>query len=174
MRLFLMVLMMLLPLAGGNLTGKRGPSFSLPDSRMFYHDILDYRGKVLVIEFMQTTCPHCLTTSQTLEKVKAKFGDKITLLHVVNPPDTTNSVSSFVAKTKVTSPFLFDSGQVTASYLMLKPAAGAMAVDVPILVVLDAQGIVRDDYQGEAAANLTVDQLTAIIQKAMAPAPAKK
>ncbi len=176
MRLILVLLMSLLPLLGGNLTGRRAPSFALPDSRMFYHDILDYRGKVLVIEFMQTGCPHCITTSQTLEKLKARFGDKITILHVVNPPDNTASVSTFVARTKVSSPFLFDSGQVTASYLMLKPVAGQMAVDVPVLVFIDAQGIVRADYQGEAAAHLTVEQMAADVQKAMAGGapPAKK
>ena len=46
-------------LSAGPLSGRRVPSFALPDANATYHDILDYRGKVVLIEVMQTTCAHC-------------------------------------------------------------------------------------------------------------------
>jgi peroxiredoxin len=165
MRSFVFALILTLPLIGANQTGRRAPSFALPDSQQKYHDILDYRGKVLVLEFMTTACPHCQETAKILEQVKAKYRDKITILHVVNPPDNLQSVANFVGKTKSTSPFLFDSGQVTASYVMA--TAQNPSVDVPQLFIIDPQGVIRANYEGEAAALLKVDALGATIDKAM-------
>ena len=168
MRSFVFALLLTLPLAvpsiGANQAGRRAPSFALPDSQMKYHDILDYRGKVLVVEFMTTACPHCQETAKTLEQVKAKYRDRISILHVVPPPDNLQSVGNFVAKTKATSPFVFDSGQVTASYVMA--SAQNPRADVPQLFVIDPQGIIRANYEGEAAALLNLDQLSAAIDKA--------
>ena len=165
MRSFVFALLLTLPLIGANQAGRRAPSFALPDSQMKYHDILDYRGKVLIIEFMQTNCPHCLETAKMLEQVKAKYRDRISILQVVNPPDTLQTVASFVARTKATSPFVFDSGQVTASYVMA--SAQNPSVDVPQLFIIDPQGIIRANYEGEAASLLSVDKLSPIIDKAM-------
>ena len=39
------------------LSNRRAPSFSLPDSAMRQHDILDYRGSWLLLDFMKTDCP---------------------------------------------------------------------------------------------------------------------
>ena len=43
-----------LPCAAQELSGRRAPSFSLSDSALKQHDILDYRGRWLLIDFMRT------------------------------------------------------------------------------------------------------------------------
>ena len=48
-----------LSVSAQDLAGRRAPSFSLPDSKLVQHDILDYRGKWLIVDFMKTDCPHC-------------------------------------------------------------------------------------------------------------------
>jgi len=173
MRLLASTLLLLLPLAAGDLSGRRAPSWALPDSRMYYHDVLDYRGKPLILEFMRTDCPHCQPVAATLEKLKARYGNKIAILHIVSPPDNTSTVASFVARTRDTSPFLFDSGQVAASYVNAKPGAMATSFDAPLLFFIDAQGQIRDDYQGEKAEALTVAQMSAVVDKLVAPATKK-
>ena len=40
---------------------RRAPGFSLPDSKAQQHDLADYRGKVVILEFIQTACPHCFS-----------------------------------------------------------------------------------------------------------------
>ena len=73
--------------ASGELSNRRAPGFALPDPEYtHFYDLQDYRGKVLLIEIMSTTCPHCLLLSTTLEKVKEKYGDKVGILSVVLPP----------------------------------------------------------------------------------------
>jgi thiol-disulfide isomerase/thioredoxin len=59
-------------LSAGPLSGRRVPSFALPDSHSTYYDILDYRGKVVLIEMMQTNCPHCLKLAPQIEKVQIR------------------------------------------------------------------------------------------------------
>src|SRR5262245_28188698 len=104
-------------LAAGPLSGRRAPGFALPDVNFNYHDLYDYRGKVVLLEVMRTNCPVCNTFQKTLEKVRAKFGTKVQILTIVVPPDTTATVGQFIAQHNVKTPILFDMGQATASYL---------------------------------------------------------
>lgn len=141
-------LMTLMALAGalnaGPLTGQRAASFTLPDSTSRYYDLVDYRGKVVVIDIMKTDCPHCATFSRTLERVKAKYGDRIQILSIVTLPDNATAVGNYIAKHKVTSPILFDSGQATAALLRITPRNPS--VTLPTVLILDQQGVIRGDY----------------------------
>jgi peroxiredoxin len=133
-----------LPAAAGPLSGRRAPGFSLPDSKMRQYDLQDYRGKLLLIEIMQTTCPHCRTFAGVLEQVHAKYAGRVAVLTVVNPPDTVNTVQAFTGQLKITTPVVFDCGQMSASYLMVTPERPQ--VSVPHLFIVDAKGTIVDDY----------------------------
>src|SRR5260370_39477056 len=121
-----------LPLAGQGLSGRRSPSFFLPDSMFRQYDILDFRSRWLLLEFMKTDCPHCKALSKTLEEVKARHGAKVVILSVVIPPDNMATVGKYIAENKVTSPILFDSSQVAASYFKITPTNHA-SFDTPHL-----------------------------------------
>jgi thiol-disulfide isomerase/thioredoxin len=131
--------------ASGELSNRRAPSFALPslDYTHFY-DILDYRGKVLVIDIMSTTCPHCQLLSTTLEKVAQKYGDKVAVLSVVLPPDNQSTVERYKSVNHITVPIAADMGQMTISYLQAKP--GQSHIDVPHIFVIDKQGMIRNDF----------------------------
>lgn len=127
----------------GPLTGKRIASFTLPDSQARYHDVLDYRGKILLIDIMKTDCPHCAQFSKALERVKARYGDRISILSIVNPPDTPQTVAAYVARNKVTSPVLFDFGQAVAAMLQVTPQNPT--IKLPTLLIVGPDGIIRED-----------------------------
>jgi peroxiredoxin len=129
---------------GGSLAGKRAASFTLPDATGKFYDLLDYRGKIVLVDIMRTDCPHCLTLSKTLERVKAKYGDKIAILSIVNPPDSPQSVAQFIAKNKVSTPIVFDCGQAAAALLRITPQNAT--VSLPHLILIDPQGVVKDDW----------------------------
>jgi peroxiredoxin len=131
-------------LAAGDLSGRRAPGFSLPDSKLRQHDLQDYRGKVVLVDIMQTGCPHCRTFTTVLEQVKAKYGDRVAVLTVVNPPDTLDAVQELIADLKVTTPVLFDCGQMAASYLKITPERPK--ISVPHVFLIDRQGMIADDY----------------------------
>jgi peroxiredoxin len=130
--------------AAGKLSNRRAPGFSLPDLKGQQYDPVDYRGKVLLIEFMQTGCPFCKTMSGILEQTKAKYGNRIQILSVVVMPDTPDNVQKYIKELNVTSPILFDCGQMTASYLKITQANPV--VKFPHLFLLDKDGNIRNDF----------------------------
>lgn len=134
-------------LAAGELSGRRAPGFSLPDSSFKQYDLGDYRGKIVLLDIMQTACPHCQAFVRTLEEIKAKHGLKVAILSVVNPPDTIDTVRQFVKRSFVTTPVLFDCGQMAASYLRVTPQNPK--ITLPHLFIIDGQGMIRNDYSYE-------------------------
>jgi thiol-disulfide isomerase/thioredoxin len=111
------------------------------------HDLYDYRGRIVVLEFMQTTCPHCQRLAQTLERVKAKYGDRVAILSISNPPDNQSTVANYRAKLNVTTPILYDCGQVVSSYMKATPQNPR--ISIPHLFLIDAAGMIRNDFAYE-------------------------
>ena len=152
------------PLASQSLSGRRAPSFSLPDSKLQQHDILDYRGRWLLLDFMYTACPHCKDLSKTLEGVMMRHGGKVAVLSVVVPPDNTASVTKYIAEVKITSPIVFDSSQVAIPYFKATPQT--QGFDTPHLFAIDPNGmIVRDWGQAAVEAPGFLNELEQVLNK---------
>lgn len=135
--------------ASGELSNRRAPGFALPDpTYQHYYDLQDYAGKVVLIEIMSTRCPHCLLLSTTLERVKARYGEKVAILSVVLPPDNQDTISKFIATNNITVTVLCDMGQMTASYFKATPST-ISTVTVPHLFLIDKQGMIRNDFAYE-------------------------
>jgi peroxiredoxin len=128
--------------AAGELSGRRAPGFSLPESASTLRDPQDYRGKILIVDFMQVSCEHCVTFSAILEQARARYGDKIAILSIVNPPSDAKGVADYIAQHKITSPILFDCGQVAYSYL--KPTSAT--ITIPHVFLIDGEGMIRNDF----------------------------
>jgi peroxiredoxin len=134
-----------LALSAQGLVNRRAPSFSLPDSGMQQHDILDYRGSWLFLDFMKTDCPVCKQLSMKLETVKKKYGVKVAVLAIViTPPETQTTVGQYVAETKITTPIVFDLSQVAISYFKATPLNPAF--DTPHLFAISPTGLIVKDW----------------------------
>lgn len=147
----------------------------MPDLRLQQHDLADYRGKVVVLDIIQTSCAHCAVSAETLQKVHQKYGSKVAVLMFANPPDTQATVSTFAADHKITVPILFDCGQAAVSYLKATP--DNPSISVPHLFLIDGQGIIRNDftYGDDTRLIFEGEGLYAEIDQLLgAPAPAKK
>ena len=152
MRFLLLLLIVTFPVFGaGEMVGHRAPGFSLPDRTYRYHDPQDYRGKILIIDFMQVSCAHCDKFSVILEQAKAKYGDKIVVLSIVNPPSDQKGVTEYVTKNKLSTPILFDCGQVAYSYM--KPTSPQ--ITIPHVFLIDEAGIIKNDF-GYSPANSAI------------------
>lgn len=160
--------------ASGELSGRRAPGFSLPDLHAQQHDLQDYRGKIVIVDIIQTTCPHCQQLADVLQKLEAKYGGKVAVLTFAIPRDTQATVARFVADHKVTSPVLFDCGQASASYLKVTPQNPT--VNVPHLFLIDGQGIIRNDfgYEFDTRNIFEGDGLTIEIDRLLAGAAKSK
>jgi len=148
---------------------RRAPGFSLPDSKMELHDLADYRGKPVILEFMQTTCPHCGVFAGILEKLRQKYGDQIGILAVANPPDNQSRVNQFIAEHKLGYPIIFDCGQAAYSYLRVQSFA------LPQVFLIDQQGMIRNQFSyGPSATEIFEGNGLAAEIERMLPRPGKK
>jgi peroxiredoxin len=129
----------------GELSHRRAPGFSLVDAAMQEHDLGDYHGKYVVIEIMQTTCPHCIKFAEIIEKAMIKYRGKVAALSIVIPPDNLTAVSAYIKKYNITIPVLFDCGQVTASYLKIGPSNPR--VNFPHAFIVDPNGNLVNDWE---------------------------
>lgn len=157
-----------------NLANRRAPGFAVVDNALQYRDLADYRGQPVLLDLIQTTCPHCQALTKAIVKAKQKYGDKIAVLTIVVPPDTTNTVAAFVKEYGVTTPVLFDCGQVAAAYAKVDPRKPSLSF--PHLFMIDGQGIIRSHF-GPGAESEGVSQVPALtkeIDRLLAPAPVTK
>jgi peroxiredoxin len=128
-------------LAAADNSGRRAPGFALPDSKMQVFDLADYRGKIVLLEFMQTSCAHCAAFADILDRVQQKYGDKVAILAVVNSrADDQNTVAQYISGHGITYPVLFDAGQMAYSYLL------SMKFDTPHVFLIDAGGTIKNDW----------------------------
>ena len=129
-------------LAAADNPGRRAPGFALPDSKMQVFDLADYRGKIVLLEFMQTVCAHCAPFADVLERVQQKYGDKVAILAVANSRgDNDKTVAQFISGHGITYPVLFDTGQMAYSYLR------SLNFDTPHVFLIDAGGTIRNDWE---------------------------
>jgi peroxiredoxin len=120
---------------------RRAPGFCLIDTKGQWQDLADYRGKIVVLEFMQTTCPHCASFVAVLTDVRQKYGDKLAVLSIALSPDTPQAMHQFALGHNLAYPLLFDQGQVAASYVR------AGSINFPNVYLIDGNGMIRDHWE---------------------------
>jgi peroxiredoxin len=119
---------------------RRAPGFCLIDASGQWQDLADYRGKIVLVEFMKTTCPHCAAFSAVLNGLKSKYGDKLAILAIANPPDDPQAMMQFVKEHKLTYPLLLDQGQAAYSYVR------SPSLDLPTVYLIDPNGMIRNSW----------------------------
>ena len=140
MRLLLTALFCITALVAAD-AGRPMQRFVLPDSKGMDHDSNQYRGKVILLEFMQTGCPHCAAFTNVLKQVQARYGANVQIISVVNPPDSPSNVSTFIAQHHISYPILLDAGRVAYAYIR------KAEFDLPYLFLIDASGQIRQQYE---------------------------
>ena len=106
--------------------------------------ISDYRGKVLCLTFILTTCPHCQKTTQLLEGIYqdlAPKGFEVLEAALNENPD----VPSFVSQFKVPWP-VGTAGVLSAVDFIQLPKDKRPLV--PFVVFIDRKGMIRAQYTG--------------------------
>jgi len=145
---------------------KRAPSFCLADTTGQWRDLVDYRGKIVLVEFMQTTCPHCAAFAPKLAAIQQKYGGKVQVLSVaITPPDNPQTMMEFAKGQNLNYPLLIDMGQVAFSYVR------SPNLHFPHLYLVDRDGTIRGNWEeGPLAKDIFEGEgLTKEIDKLLAP-----
>jgi thiol-disulfide isomerase/thioredoxin len=110
------------------------------------HDLLtSYRGKVVVVQFLYTTCPHCQAYSQVLTKLQHEYGPKgfQCLGAAFNEADS-SMVANYIAQYKVGFPVGPMGRDTVLSFLGLSVLERFV---VPQVVLIDRKGQIREQTE---------------------------
>jgi thiol-disulfide isomerase/thioredoxin len=100
-----------------------------------------YRGKVTVVEFLFTTCPHCQNASQMMSRLQTEYGSKgFQSVGVAFNDMASMLVPDFVRDFKVNYPVGYTSRETVYSFLQNDPN---IAMHVPQIVIIDRKGVIR-------------------------------
>jgi peroxiredoxin len=106
--------------------------------------VSDYRGKVLCLTFILTTCPHCQKTTQLLDGIYPDLAPKgfaVVEAALNQNPD----IPSFVSQFKV--PFPVGTADVLPALDYIQWPKDKRPL-VPFLVFIDRKGVIRAQYTG--------------------------
>jgi peroxiredoxin len=105
------------------------------------HLVSEYRGKVLALAFVLTTCPHCQVASRTLEKLYEQYrpeGFEVAAAATNN--DAVMLVPDFIQKLGLTFPVGVAPFDAACEYLQ-HPVSQRFTF--PRVVFIDRKGIIR-------------------------------
>jgi len=108
-----------------------------------------HRGKVVLLMFFMTTCPHCQTTSQLIERLSREYGPRgFQPLAVAFNANADTLVPEFVRTYGLTFPVGYDQRDPVYAYLGRQATQRTF---VPILTFIDRKGVIRNQYFGDDA-----------------------
>jgi thiol-disulfide isomerase/thioredoxin len=105
-----------------------------------------YAGKVVVLAFISTTCPHCQHTTQVLSGLQNEYGPRgVQFLAAAFNPDAALLVPGFIAQFKPTFPL---GSADRDSVLEYEQASMAKPNYVPELIFIDRGRVIRAQHNG--------------------------
>ncbi len=116
--------------------------------------VSECRGKVLVMQFLYTTCIHCQATARMLSTLEREFGPRgLQVIGVAFNPDAQRAgvIDDFVKANDVAFPVGAATVDAALAYLKL-PVMERFVV--PQIVVIDRRGMIRAQSSGQGTAEL--------------------
>jgi len=113
------------------------PDFSLEDMDETRHKLVDYRGKVVLLNFWATWCPPCRREMPSMERLYQKYKDSTFTVIAINQMETTDHVFAFTGQLDVDPTFtmLFDKdSKVSQAYRVQ---------GLPTTFLIDKKGMLR-------------------------------
>lgn len=105
-----------------------------------------FKGKVIALEFLQTTCPHCQTASTVLEKLYREYGPKgFQPVGVAFNDMAALLVPDYIARVGATFPIGIGSRDEVLTYIQHPPD---QILYVPQLLFIDKKFVIRGQYGG--------------------------
>jgi thiol-disulfide isomerase/thioredoxin len=120
------------------------PEFNLPDLSGHQHNISQWRGKILVINFWATWCPSCLKEIPDFIALQQQYQAR-GLQFIGIALEEADPVNRYIATTNINYPILLggDNG------LALSNQLGNQADAVPYTLVVNQQGLIMHRHLGE-------------------------
>lgn len=114
------------------------PDFELPDLQGIPHQLSDYLGKIVIINFWSAECPHSERTDRSTMACWVQWGEDVVMLYIAANRNESIQMLEEAAKTRRLPTILIDAEHVVADIYE--------AQTTPHIFVVDREGILR--YRG--------------------------
>jgi peroxiredoxin len=119
---------------------RKSPEFTITDPSGKEMLLSSFKGKVVVLAFVYTTCPHCQAFSMVLEKLQKELGPRgFQAIDVAWNPNAQQLVPMFVKSLNLTFPVGYSTYDPVMDFM------GFSVMDrpvVPLEVVIDRRGMI--------------------------------
>ena len=139
-RIVLTLLLLLLPTAA-SAQSKQTPALSLRDINGRSFRLAEYKGNVVLVNFWATWCAPCRTEIPDLIKLQRQYRNQgLRIIGITYPPERRSEVQRFVRDLKVNYQIAIGSKATKALF--------TVSETLPLTVVIDRDGVVRDVIEG--------------------------
>jgi peroxiredoxin len=152
---------------------RKSPEFTITEPSGKELLLSSFRGKVVVLAFVHTTCPHCQAFSMVLQKMQRELGPRgFQPIDVAWNPGAQSLVPMFVKGLNLTFPVGFSDWDPIMDFL------GFSVMDrpvVPLEVVIDRRGMIRAESPPTGDADLQDEtKLKALVENLLNEGSAAK
>jgi peroxiredoxin len=127
--------------SGRKMVGKPAPELVLQVPGQPQKLLSEYRGKVVALEFIFTTCVHCQHSSQLMAKLQPEYAARgFQTLAVAFNPMAVMLVPDFVKQFHINFPVASTAPETVQDFMGITPEVRLM---VPQLYFIDRKGIIR-------------------------------
>jgi hypothetical protein len=117
----------------------------MPDGKQIL--LSQYRGKVVTVCFILTTCSHCQMTIGELIKLQTEFGPKgYQVLASAIEQGAAFAVPNFVRAFQPNFPVGYNDPSTAVDFMQHPPMLVPL---MPMLAFVDKQGMIRDQHNGD-------------------------
>jgi peroxiredoxin len=131
---------------------RKSPEFTINEGPGKASLLSSYRGKVIVLGFIFTTCPHCQVFSQAVERIYRDLGPRgFQPVDVAWNQNAQSLTSGFIRQNSLTFPVGYSEYDPVMSFM------GFSIMDrpvVPLVVVIDKKGMIRAQSPPQGDPNL--------------------
>jgi thiol-disulfide isomerase/thioredoxin len=122
-------------------SGGKTPPLKLLDAEGRERPLSEWRGKTLVVNFWATWCEPCREEMPSLDRLRARLGEKSFEVVAVNVGESPERVARFTKAVPVTFPILYDRDSATARRWKVR--------GYPTSYVIGPDGRIRYYFVGE-------------------------
>jgi peroxiredoxin len=130
------------------------------------------KGKVVIVQGLLTTCPHCQAFSQILSKMQTEYGPKGFQAMGIGMDATPDTVQRYIADYHVNFPVAYSASDTLLSFLGHSALERLM---VPQVVIIDRKGVIQAESAASGTAELQTEaNIRVWIEKLLGPATHSK
>jgi peroxiredoxin len=132
---------------------RKSPEFTIVEPSGREMLLSSFKGKVVLIEFLWTNCPHCQRASRTISRLHQELGSRgfQPIGIALEPGVTPSMVTGFIRQFGVTYLMGYSTPEAVDGYLGRSVMERLM---VPQIIVIDREGVIRAQSGAKGDPNL--------------------